>query len=407
MFLNLRTGIRGSGKTSIASALCKLTHEYGYTAECIEMDDFFKTPSHLQTPQPLADREANSPDAIDWAKFLLAISERRSAINAPQYLFVEGCLCFSHEGSSHVAGDQHFFDAAVLVSVPKHVAMTRKHACCHPPVSLQDFELHFENVTCASYVKHGQLLPAGVPSFTFHNDARSSVDGLLRKLLPVVICVGDLHGWLDRTKSLFANLHAALPPLQFNTADVVFLGDYVDRGPHSNQTIEWLISDLPRLYPRQRHFFLAGNHEHALMAALGDLKPPNGGFSSWKGGEGVWNGVGSENFHWQGRRYVSHASCRGDVYNSSSTMASYGIDSGSINRVHGENAPAVLLQALQDKVPIHHRQFLKACDWVIEFPARGSWLPNLTFVHAGFTAELPLETQLLSLRAKDCRCARA
>jgi hypothetical protein len=201
--------------------------------------------------------------------------------------------------------------------------------------------------------------------------------------------------------SLFANLRTALPDHQFNTADVVFLGDYVDRGPQSNQTIEWLIA-LPSAYPRQRHFFLAGNHELALIAALGDLPPPHDGFASWASSKSdyhVWDGPGSENIHWQGRRYLSRPH---DIYSSTETMSSYGIDTKSIIQAHGGHAPAMLQQALQLNVPRSHREFLIACDWVIEFPARGQWLPRLTFVHAGLTGG-PLESQLACLRAKDCR----
>ena len=308
------------------------------------------------------------------------------------------------------------FDAAVFVSVSKDIAMERKRARSYPHISPEEFEVNFNAVTYPNYCQYGRSRPSGLPLFPYHNDRpqpdASSMDELLRKLLPVVVCVGDLHGWLDRGTSLFANLQISLPPLQFSTADIVFLGDYVDRGPQSNETIEWLITDLPRAFPRQRHFFLAGNHELALIAALGDLTPPEAGFDSWKGvkvhgrDEKVWDGPGSADVHWQGRRYVSRGS--GDIYDSNSTMASYGIDCASITRAHGySDAPAVLRQALQDKIPRSHRDFLMACDWVIEFPARGSWLPQLTFVHAGFTADLPVETQLAQLRAKDCRCKRA
>jgi hypothetical protein len=288
--------------------------------------------------------------------------------------------------------------------------MERKRARSYPHVSVEEFELYFNAVTYPNYLKFGRERPHLMPIFSHRNDSPSldaeCIDQLVRKLLPVVICVGDLHGWLDRVISLFQNLRKSLPALQFNTAEVVFLGDYVDRGPQANQTIEWLISCLPREFPRQRHFFLAGNHEFALTAALGDLTPPVGGFTSWDGvsstGGKVWDGPGSEQLHWQGRRYVSHGI--GDIYNSATTMSSYGIDRREIVHTHGSNASAVMVQELRSKVPQSHREFLKACDWVIEFPARGQWLPQVTFVHAGFLPDLPLEPQLSALRAKDCRC---
>jgi hypothetical protein len=383
------------------------------------MDDFFNTGS--LAPLPAATLSAlassavecirekkydtNSPAAISWPRFLSEIAQRRAGPGAPDFLFVEGFLAFCKDGSPDLACGTKVFDAAVFVSVSKEVAMERKRARSYPSVKPEDFALYFETVTYPNYRQYGCVRPQHLPLFPYKNDCAEldggRVDALMRSLLPVVVCVGDLHGWLDRTLSLFANLRISLPEHQFNTADVVFLGDYVDRGPQSRETIEWLVSSLPLHCPRQRHFFLAGNHELALMAALGDLQPPEGGFLAWRGrgGEPVWDGAGSDNVHWQGRRYLSVGSC--DIYNASSTMASYGID------CLGDSAPAALQHALQRNVPPSHRDFLKDCDWVIEFPARGSWLPQLTFVHAGLTladANDSVEAQLARLRAKDCRC---
>lgn len=417
-------GISGSGKSTIARALAEKAREYGYSSYCISMDDFFNTGSLAPLPaaalSALASSavdcirekkyDTNSPAAINWPKFLSEIAQRRTGPGAPDFLFVEGFLAFCKDGSRDLACGTSVFDAAVFVSVSKHVAMERKRARSYPSVKPEDFALYFDTVTYPNYRQYGCVRPANVPIFPYRNDCEvldsGGVDALLRSLLPVVVCVGDLHGWLDRTTSLFDNLRTSLPEHQFNTADVVFLGDYVDRGPQSRETIEWLVSSLPLACPRQRHFFLAGNHELALMAALGDLQPPEGGFVAWggRGEEAVWDGPGSENVHWQGRRYLSVGRC--DVYNAGSTMASYGIDCLAVARAFGDGAAAVLQHALQRNVPTSHREFLKDCDWVIEFPARGSWLPQLTFVHAGFAltdANNSLETQLARLRAKDCR----
>jgi hypothetical protein len=397
--------------------------EYGYSSQCIAMDNFFiqsQIPLPATTLEILASSEhqcfrdkrydTNSPAAIDWPRFLSEIRSKRSGADAPDILFVEGFLVFCKDGCEDLASGTKLFDAAVFVSVSQHVAMERKRARSYPGISLKEFELYFNAVTYPNYEQYGRARPAAVPLFAYSNDCSppdaARIDSLLRQLLPVVVCVGDLHGWLDRAESLYANLRISLPEHQFNTADVVFLGDYVDRGPQSNQTIEWLITTLPQLCPRQRHFFLAGNHELALIAALGDLTPPDGGFAPWSGKpnsyEKIWNGPGSENVHWQGRRYLSLFPKYYDIYDSAVTMSSYGIHSKSVFDAHGEDAPAVLQRELQDKVPQSHRKFLMDCDWVIEFPARGSWLPKLTFVHAGLT-DGSLEAQIACLRAKDCR----
>lgn len=354
-------------------------------------------------------RDTNSPAAIDWPAFIAEISRMRNSCHDLDFLFVEGFLVFCKDGSEALATGTRVYDAAVFVSVEKEVAMERKRARSYPHLTPEEFKLYFDVVTYPNYAKYGRARPSGMPLFLYRNDGpmldASRIDELLRKLLPVVICVGDLHGWLDRATSLFENLRVSLPALQFSTADVVFLGDYVDRGPQSKQTLDWLIRTLPSDFARQRHFFLAGNHELALMAALGDLAPPACGFASWSGSgassENVWDGPGSENVHWQGRRYLSRGS--GDIYDSTSTMASYDIDCRGILKAHGLDSPAVLQQELQKKVPQSHRDFLIACDWVIEFPARGTWLPPLTFVHAGLTSGSPLDVQLAQLYAKDSR----
>lgn len=68
--------------------------------------------------------------------------------------------------------------------------------------------------------------------------------------------VGDIHGRRDRLERVLAQLPAE--------RTLVFLGDYVDRGPDSRQVIERLID----LEQRRRCVLLCGNHEDMLRAAL-------------------------------------------------------------------------------------------------------------------------------------------
>ena len=54
--------------------------------------------------------------------------------------------------------------------------------------------------------------------------------------------VGDIHGWADKLAALLPQLRADASPGD----SLVFIGDYVDRGPDSRgvverYTIEWLI----------------------------------------------------------------------------------------------------------------------------------------------------------------------
>lgn len=76
--------------------------------------------------------------------------------------------------------------------------------------------------------------------------------------------VGDLHGCHQELGSLF----------EFLTKDegltsndlLVFIGDYVDRGPHSKETIDLLI-EIKKEYPAT--ILLRGNHEDMLLGFIG------------------------------------------------------------------------------------------------------------------------------------------
>jgi serine/threonine protein phosphatase 1 len=78
----------------------------------------------------------------------------------------------------------------------------------------------------------------------------------------LTIAVGDIHGHADKLVSLLKHcekLRAGRP------AKYVFLGDYVDRGPSSQQVIELLISKQ-RADP-DSVICLMGNHEEMLLQA--------------------------------------------------------------------------------------------------------------------------------------------
>lgn len=74
--------------------------------------------------------------------------------------------------------------------------------------------------------------------------------------------IGDLHGDLDALRILLSRL-----PTMDATDTVVFLGDYVDRGPDSAGVLDFLRFGLPRQTPA-RLVFLRGNHEDAWQRVL-------------------------------------------------------------------------------------------------------------------------------------------
>jgi serine/threonine protein phosphatase 1 len=73
--------------------------------------------------------------------------------------------------------------------------------------------------------------------------------------------VGDIHGCLVETARLLENL-----PLKPSDR-IVFLGDYIDRGPDSRGVVAYLISIAKSM--NNELVFLKGNHEDMLLAYLG------------------------------------------------------------------------------------------------------------------------------------------
>lgn len=71
-----------------------------------------------------------------------------------------------------------------------------------------------------------------------------------------LLAVGDIHGCLEALKTL---LERVAPQ---DEDQVVFLGDYIDRGPDSYGVVEYLI-DFSRQFPHT--VFLKGNHEAMLL----------------------------------------------------------------------------------------------------------------------------------------------
>jgi serine/threonine protein phosphatase 1 len=76
------------------------------------------------------------------------------------------------------------------------------------------------------------------------------------KAASAFVVVGDIHGRLDKLEKLLANIGA------FRDRTAVFLGDYVDVGPHSYQVINRLIrfqEECPE------SIFMLGNHDYGML----------------------------------------------------------------------------------------------------------------------------------------------
>lgn len=170
-----------------------------------------------------------------------------------------------------------------------------------------------------------------------------------------VYAVGDIHGEHRCLERLLAAIAAdaercrteeGLQPL------IVFLGDYVDRGPDSRGVVEQLLtmaaSSSAGTGPSCR--FLLGNHEAAMLNFLRD--PPAA--AEWLSFGGV------------------------------ETLASYGVRASA-----GTTDPArcrALRAALEDRMPVAHRLFLDSLEAMVT-------LGDYVFVHAGIRPGVALDRQ--------------
>jgi hypothetical protein len=172
------------------------------------------------------------------------------------------------------------------------------------------------------------------------------------------VAIGDIHGHHDRLVKLWDHLQRSIP--DFDAYLVVFLGDYVNRGPKVRETLEFLVDLKAR---RPNTVFLMGNHDFKLAAFLGLLGPREPG-SRWEHEAG------------------GH-SCN-------ATFKSYGV---------GLNDRAAMLAAM----PESHQAFLRDLALVHE-------IPGFIFVHGGLVpsrkAKYAVSKQLEQLKARSAVIAQ-
>jgi serine/threonine protein phosphatase 1 len=81
-----------------------------------------------------------------------------------------------------------------------------------------------------------------------------------------IYAVGDIHGCLDLLNKLLARINTDIALRPTVRPVYVFLGDYIDRGSSSRQTIDRLIEHGAR----NESIFLKGNHELIALKCLTD-----------------------------------------------------------------------------------------------------------------------------------------
>lgn len=75
-----------------------------------------------------------------------------------------------------------------------------------------------------------------------------------------IFAIGDIHGCFDKLEKLMGLL-----PLQHENDRLVFIGDYIDRGPRSRDVVDFVIDIRKRF---EKVTCLLGNHESMLLQYL-------------------------------------------------------------------------------------------------------------------------------------------
>lgn len=178
---------------------------------------------------------------------------------------------------------------------------------------------------------------------TLSSDASSVPDGT------VVWAIGDIHGRLDLLKPLVDAILQDAAAIIAERKVVVFLGDYIDRGPDSRGVLR-LLAGLGQAQGIEWRF-LKGNHEEAMLRFLAEPK-----FGP------TWCDYGGD-----------------------AALASYGLKPPTMS--HNLNAWVHLAADLDHKVGIDERQFLNDLELSL-------CVGDYFFAHAGARPGRSLEAQV-------------
>lgn len=170
----------------------------------------------------------------------------------------------------------------------------------------------------------------------------------------VIYAIGDIHGRLDLLKVIRKLIKADAKTHGFDDKTIIYLGDYVDRGPDSKGVIDLLMNKPLEGF---NNICLKGNHEEIMFKAVEWSTRSTGMRTSWSSWPEMWMQNG-------GRR----------------TLKSYGIDAYDLESGKIEWSDLINL------IPKDHIYWMKSLpNYIID----GDYL----FVHAGIFPEVPLEQQ--------------
>ncbi len=162
-----------------------------------------------------------------------------------------------------------------------------------------------------------------------------------------IFAVGDIHGRFDLLTELMGKIREYARAAGAARNSLVFLGDYIDRGPQSKEVVAFLSS---LSLPGWEASFLRGNHDQAFLDFLNDP-------SSYR----AWRSFGAPE-----------------------TLLGYGV---LPPRFDDESAFAKARDELARNCPPQHLQFFHGLE---DSHEEGDYL----FVHAGIRPGIPLNRQV-------------
>ena len=164
----------------------------------------------------------------------------------------------------------------------------------------------------------------------------------------LVYAIGDIHGRVDLLARLLAEIETdAGQSVGVERKALVFLGDYIDRGPDSQEVIAQLLGGLPQGFDAH---FLKGNHEAMLL----DFMAEPSSLGQW-----LANGAAA-------------------------TLQSYGVD--VLGLAHSRAEPELWRTAFRERLPEAHYRFFDQLELAVSY---GDYF----FVHAGVRPGVPLDAQ--------------
>lgn len=169
-----------------------------------------------------------------------------------------------------------------------------------------------------------------------------------------IYAIGDVHGHLDKLRAAHRLIEADGGADGGADAQIVHVGDLLDRGPDSRGVVDYLMQGQAA---GRRWVVVKGNHDRMLPGFLRDPHYVDNGFAS-------------------GREWLRHPDS-----GAAATLASYGVMDAELRSAEDVHAEAVA------KVPVAHRRWLDALPlWHLT--------PVALVVHAGLRAGVGLLDQV-------------